>query len=168
MVALKIKRFDLEKDWTLGKLYENNTLTGYTVEDEVRNIKLKGETAIPLGRYKLASRYSPKFSYQYYWNGETNKLIFYKDFNLLSKDEKRAFVPHSLIWILNIPNFQYVLIHWGNTDLDTEGCIIIGDKIGTIKGRSGVINSRRFYIDFYQRVYPELDNNSFITLENFK
>lgn len=29
-------------------------------------------------------------------------------------------------WLLNVPNYLFILIHWGNTALDTEGCLLVG------------------------------------------
>lgn len=174
MIKLKVFRFELQKDWSIGQLFENGRLTGYTVEDEVRNFKVKGETAIPTGTYKLEYRDSPKFSTKWYWNETTKKLIFFTDYNALSRAEKRNWQAHKLIWITNVPNFKYILIHWGNTDLDSDGCLIIGDKMGVIKdksgdpkkSRSGVINSRNFYREFYERVFPEIDGDSTIEIIN--
>lgn len=36
-----------------------------------------------------------------------------------------------------------IQIHAGNTVNDIEGCIVIGNKIGTIAGKKAVFNSRR-------------------------
>lgn len=165
-VNLSVNRFICEPDWTMGKFYEDEKMTGYTMEDEIRNVKIKGETAIWGGKYKLESRFSPKFSYKFYWNRKTEKLLWFMDYNKLPKIQKADFAPHLLFWITNVPKFDYILIHWGNTDDDTDGCLIIGDKMGTVNGKGAVINSKKFYIDFYQRNFPKLDANSYITIEN--
>lgn len=149
---IKLTRSKFDKDWTIGKLFIDGILDGYVVEDEIRKVKVKGETAIPNGVYKLGSRFSPKFSDSFYWNGK----------NLISKSEftdlklKGNYKPHELIWLLDVPNFQFILIHWGNTDLDSDGCLIVGSKIGIIKGREGVLNSRVYYRNFYEKVFPNL------------
>ena len=50
--------------------------------------------------------------------------------------------------LLNVPNFEGVRIHAGNTPEDTEGCILIGYT--RIKG--GVGNSRAAMADFMPRL----------------
>lgn len=152
MSLLRVDRFILKPDWTIGKLFVNDILDGYTVEDEIRNIKVPGETAIPYGNYKLGYRFSPKFSKSFLWS-DTSKL-------LIEPKEKIKYPniidwrEHDLIWIKDVPKFEYVLLHFGNTDLDTEGCLIVGKAIGVIGGREGVINSRAYYKILYPKIYP--------------
>lgn len=35
----------------------------------------------------------------------------------------QAMVP----MLLNVPNFTYIYLHWGNKAADTDGCILVGD-----------------------------------------
>jgi hypothetical protein len=48
-------------DWMFGELTTGATLRCYTLEDELRKIKVDGETAIPAGRYEVIFERSPKF-----------------------------------------------------------------------------------------------------------
>lgn len=152
MSLIKLERFKFSPDWTLGRLLINGKLDGFTVEDEIRNVKIHGETAIPAGSYPLKLRQSPKFSGTFLWSESAQKLIEAKD--LASFPAIKDFKPHDLIWLDPVPGFQFVLMHWGNTDLDTEGCLIVGSAIGVVKGREGVVSSRVYYKKFYEKVYP--------------
>lgn len=160
-MLLTIERNNFKPDWTLGRLLLNNKLDGFTVEDEIRKVKVHGETAIPKGIYKLGIRQSPKFSSSFLYSDLNNKLIEFKDKS--KYPEILDWRNHDLIWVQNVPDFEYVLIHWGNTDDDTEGCLIVGSKIGIIKGQEGVINSRVYYKSLYPKIYNLIkQGNQFI------
>lgn len=70
---LKIIRKYKKQNYTIGKLYINNQYFCDTLEDtergltstmpleEIKKIKVKGETAIPSGTYQVLYTYSPKF-----------------------------------------------------------------------------------------------------------
>ena len=45
-------------------------------------------------------------------------------------------------WITNVPERLAILCHKGNLVTDTMGCILPGMKLGTLGGRSAVLNSR--------------------------
>jgi len=132
MALIKVERFIFKPDWTISKVYVDGKLFCYAVEDEIRSVKVKGETAIPKGVYPLGTRWSPKFSGAY---------------------------NHEMIWVKDVPNFEFILIHWGNTDDDTDGCLIVGDKIGVVKGQEGVLNSRATYLKLYNKVIDKIKDS---------
>lgn len=108
---ISIRKEFSDKD-TLGELYIHDDLVnniGYTLEDEVRPFgeKVHGETAIPqhLLGYNVSVRKSPKF-------GETVVLWTKKerDVYIIERDGIR---------------FEYVLAHGGNTEKDTDACILV-------------------------------------------
>lgn len=116
------RKFKLEK-YSIGKLYVDGRFFCDTLEDtdrgltnkmplsEIQRLKKKGITAIPLGTYQVVLNvYSPKF-------GAKSQYAFCK-----------GFLPR----LLNVPGYEGVLIHVGNTPADTDGCILVGKN--NIKG----------------------------------
>lgn len=60
-MKIKVVRKYFLSDSTAGKLYINGKFFCYTLEDEIRQVKVKGETAIPYGSYEVLLTQSPKF-----------------------------------------------------------------------------------------------------------
>lgn len=60
-LILTLVREYINKKNTVGKLYANGEFVGYTLEDALRPIKIKGETAIPFGFYKVTLSMSNRF-----------------------------------------------------------------------------------------------------------
>jgi hypothetical protein len=126
-MKITVERFESTPDETFGRLLIDGKKICLTLEDEYRAIKVKGETRIPAGTYKIGLVNSPKFTPKY---------------------------GHEMLWVKNVPNFEGILIHCGNTDEDTAGCLLVGENVGVINTKSGpkrgVIRSR----EAYNKIYP--------------
>ena len=60
-MKLLLKRIALKDNYTIGKLYINDKYFCDTLEDAVRDVKIKHQTAIPKGIYKVTLTASPRF-----------------------------------------------------------------------------------------------------------
>jgi hypothetical protein len=135
----EVLRISSGKDSTSGMLFEvdNNTRTflAYTLEDEQRDVKVWGETRIPAGTYKLKLRKEGGFHTRYLAKyGDT----FHK----------------GMIWVQDVPGFEYILWHTGNTDEHTAGCLILGNtQTNNRIAKDGFIGSS---VDAYKFVYPRV------------
>lgn len=129
-MELTLKRVAPRATYTIGRLFVNNIRFCDTVEDadrglsqdmspaEIATVKVYGETAIPKGRYRIdmetvSAKYGENSFYKRVCGGRVPRLM-------------------------NVPGFQGVLIHAGNTALDSYGCIIVGEN----KAVGKVLNSR--------------------------
>lgn len=140
--------------YTIGSLMVNGTYYCDTLEDRNRNlsstmsldeinkIKVKGETAIPYGKYKVTLGVkSPKYSN-------------------FSKYKYAAFTQGYIPRLINVPGFEGILIHAGNSDGDTDGCILVGEN--KVKGK--VINSQATWTNLYKLLKEADDRKETITI----
>lgn len=143
-IIATVQRYKSEPDWTLSEFKLITGQKGFGVEDEIRQNKVHGETAISAGIYELDLRYSPKFSKYFYSNllGQISD----KKTNTFNSE-------HLVIWVKGVPGFEFILWHWGNTDDDTDGCYLVGSSIGTVKGQRGVLDSKKKYIEIYPSMF---------------
>lgn len=152
-MKIKVERKWKKETYTIGRLYINGEFFCNTLEDTDRELKqsdpittiqknkVYGETAIPTGKYKIEMNVvSPKYS----------AVKWYQD---LCKGK----MPR----LLNVPCFEGVLIHPGNTPLDTFGCILVGEN--KVKGK--LINSRETFKNLYKQLRTAADNKEEITIE---
>lgn len=54
--------------------------------------------------------------------------------------------------ILNVPNRSNILFHAGNTMTDTQGCILLGETIGKLKGDRAILNSGSTFKKFMEKL----------------
>jgi len=110
-MKLEVLRFNSSDDFTTGLLFDVTdnvrSFLCYTLEDEARTEKKWGETRIPAGTYKLTLRSEGGFHTRYL-------AKFGADFH------------KGMIYVNEVPNFEYILWHIGNDDDDTAGCLLVG------------------------------------------
>jgi hypothetical protein len=94
-MQITVKRLHKTDTSTIGELSIDGLFECYTLEDVERSVKIKNETAIPKGTYKVIINQSNRF--------------------------KRL-----LPLLIDVPGFEGVRIHSGNSNHDTEGCILVG------------------------------------------
>lgn len=119
-MELRINRFKYGTKSTIGKLFINGVQECYTLEDVVRKDGTKVDGQTAI----------PAGTYQVIIDDSTRF--------------KRP-MPH----ILRVPNFDGVRIHSGNTDADTEGCILLGT---TVENEDLISGSK----DAFNRFFPKL------------
>ena len=150
-MELRLKRNHKLNNYTIGDLYIDNVfycntledtdrrLTSSMTEQEINKIKIKGKTAIPTGKYKITlDIISPRFSNSSLYKSIDGKL------------------PR----LLNVPGFDGILIHIGNTPKDTDGCILVG--YNKIKGQ--VLNSKDTFNDLYTKLLEAKSKGELISI----
>ena len=135
---LEVMRYSSGADSTLGLLFENGPegreFLAYTLEDEFREEKLSAETRIPEGTYDIKlrtvggfhSRYAAKFGTPWH---------------------------KGMLHVQDVPGFEYILIHTGNTDEHTMGCLLVADTSQQNITKEGFIGAST---SAYKRIYPSL------------
>lgn len=143
-MEILVKRIFKCENYTIGHLYINGTYFCDTLEDKVRNLprepKMFGKTAIPAGKYEIdMNTVSPKFK------------------NRSWARKYKGIVPR----LKNVPYFSGVLIHPGNTSVDTDGCILVGEN--SVAGK--VLNSQKYWFILMDRLIKAKEAKEEITIE---
>lgn len=138
-MKIQVRRIARKEAYTIGKMYVDGAYICDTLEDKDRGLtsnmstaqisgmKVHGGTAIPTGRYLVDMKtVSPRFGGR----------------------AQYQFCKGRLPRICNVPGYNGVLIHIGNTEKDTEGCILVGEN----KERGKVLNSTATF----RKLYPTL------------
>lgn len=143
-LLITVSRRWKKQKYTIGKLSINGKPYCDTLEDpdrgftsdmplaEIQKRKIKGDTAIPTGKYRVIETFSPKFK-------KTMPLL------------------------VNVPGYEAVRIHPGNSTADTEGCILVGQN----KAVGKVLNSRATFDPLHLQIKETIaqGGNVFITIQ---
>jgi len=137
-MKLEVLRFSSGKDSTSGALFSVvegvKTFLCYTLEDEYRDTKVYSETRIPAGIYNIEFRNEGGFNNKY--------------------SKRFSDIHVGMLHITNVPGFEYILIHCGNTDEHTAGCLLVGDsQENNSLVKDGFIGKSS---QAYKRIYPKI------------
>ena len=153
-MRLELKRIYTNTLYTIGRLYVDGAYFCDTLEDrdrmlddsmpenEIMSIKVKNQTAIPTGTYRIDMHtISPRYS----------KIKFYKE--LCNGKMPR---------ILNVKGFSGILIHPGNTNNDTCGCILVGKN----REKGMVLDSKDTWLKLYYKLLlaKNINDSIYITI----
>lgn len=150
-MKLDVVRTQFGADATNGLLFVDSVFEAYTLEDEIRDVKVMHETAIPLGEYEIKYRTVGGWFTR-------EKARYDKKFG--------AGWFKGMLELQDVPNFTYVLIHSGNTDESTSACLLLGNTQQDLDmSKDGFIGSSRLaYESFYPKVRDALDAGERVTI----
>ncbi len=128
-MLIEVKRGPSADGCTLGKMFVDGAFECFTLEDVVREVP--GQ---PVAQWKVPNQTAiPMGTYQVIVNHSAH---FGKDLPLL----------------VNVPGFDGVRIHSGNTAADTEGCILVGET----EGASQISSSRAAFGALFPKIQAAL------------
>ena len=129
-MLIQLTRIVSGPEATLGIIRVDGEPVCWSLEDQAQpaGVKIPGETRIHAGIYRIAVRtaggYHKRCARR--WPGW----------------------HRGMLQLMNVPRFNCILIHPGNTDDDTKGCILTGSG-ATLEDRYSVTRS----VDAYRRLY---------------
>lgn len=124
-MKLTLKRIALRSTYTIGRLYIDGNYFCDTLEDTIRDLNKNGK--FDNGEKKIKRKTAiPYGTYEIKW---TYSPRFKK------------YTPQ----LMNVPSFEGIRIHSGNSNTDTEGCLLLGEnkKVGMVLNSRATIN--KFY-----------------------
>ena len=146
-MKLTVVRTQFGTDATNGMLFIDGIFECYTLEDQYQAVKVMHETCIPEGTYDIKFRTVGGFHEKY---------------------KKRYGNDHyGMLHLQDVPNFTYILIHAGNTDEHTSGCLIVGETQQDLDiSDDGFIgHSGKAYLKLYNKVAKQLLQGKDVTIE---
>lgn len=129
-------KLDLSRFWggnnkaTIGTLAIGGEVQCFTLEDMKQEVKVPGETRIPPGVYRIKLRTVGRLHEKY-----RDRYTFHA----------------GMLWLQDVPDFEWIYLHTGNVEEDTRGCPLVGQG-ATLSGRGAVHDSRSAYTALYPGV----------------
>lgn len=132
-MKLKLTRRFKGSDYTIGQLFMDGVCFCDTLEDRVRNMPV--EAKVP------GATAIPTGTYQV----------------IVNRSPKFG---RELPRLVDVPYFEGVLIHRGNTNQDTAGCILVGEN----KQKGKVINSTSYELSLTTSIKSAISRGESVTI----
>lgn len=133
-MEIRVVRYSSNQNETQSIISVDGEKIAFGLEDEYRDTKVMGETRIPQGEYKVAVRlfgsHHAKYKSRFSWH-------------------------KGMLELKDVPNFSDILIHIGNSDKDTAGCVLVGLDIVPSESKFILAYSERGYKRLYEKVIDE-------------
>ena len=131
-MRITVDRYHSTDKATLSRVSVDGAFVCYGLEDEHRVKKLRGETRIPAGVYDVTLRTVGGFHGRY------------------ARDPRTRDFHEGMLWVRDVPGFEYILLHIGNFERDTDGCLLVG--MTASHAHMAVYRSAEAYQALYRRV----------------
>lgn len=128
-MKITVQRYKHNDEATLSRVLLDGQQFCFGLEDQPQEEKVMHETRIPAGTYRIKLRDE---------GGMTKKYAERYDFHI------------GMLHVQDVPGFEWIYIHTGNTDDHTSGCLLVGytaNEDTFVIGRS-----RDAYTDLYKQV----------------
>lgn len=125
---VKIKRIAFKENYTIGRLYVDDIYICDTIEDKVRELHTAEDKVY--GKTAIPAGTYPA------------DLYFSRKFG------------YTVVRLFNVPYFEGIYIHKGNTEKDSLGCIIVGynDRKGWVSKPTVAMNKLMAAIEGYDEL----------------
>lgn len=135
-MKLSLKRYEWQDKATLGNLQIDDDPFCITLEDVDRFLERYPNAKVAGETAIPRGTYNVSIDYSAHFNRP---------------------LPH----VLNVPGFEGVRIHSGNSDKDTEGCILVGKD----PKNDWISSSRQTFDDLFSKMKEAISGGEEITLE---
>jgi len=122
---------------TLSSLFIDGVWECFVLEDIPRHKKVWGETRISGGKYEIVKRFAGRH---------------YRRYSKSMGHEFSLYIP-------NVPNFTWIMIHIGNEHVDTAGCLLVGTGVESRDGNFKLQNSKNAYENLYEKIKTVIDKD---------
>lgn len=146
-ISYKLHRFDSGTESTLGVMHKAIgsllLFRCFTLEDQHQAVKVAKETRIPAGRYEIKLRAAggmhDRYKVKYPWHV-------------------------GMLHLQSVPGFEWIYLHPGSTDLDSEGCILTG-YVADSTGRMSISKSLPAYEALYKEIAGSLQKGDRVFID---